>query len=53
MTFSSAVISGNSRMFWNVRAMPMRVIWCRLIRPSGAPWKITSPNSAGRRRSSR
>ena len=30
MTFSSAVISGNSRMFWNVRAMPTRVISVRL-----------------------
>ncbi len=32
MTFSSAVISGNSRMFWNVRAMPIRVISC-FLRP--------------------
>ena len=30
MTFSSAVIVGKSRMFWNVRAMPSLVIWCRL-----------------------
>ena len=27
ITFSSAVISGKSRMFWNVRAMPALVIW--------------------------
>ena len=29
-TFSSAVISPNSRTFWKVRAMPSRVIWLRL-----------------------
>ena len=28
MTFSSAVISGKSRMFWKVRAMPARATWC-------------------------
>ena len=43
MTFSSAVISPNSRMFWKVRAMPLRVIWWRLILPSGAPSKVTDP----------
>ena len=43
MTFSSAVISPNSRMFWKVRAMPRRVIWWRLILPSGAPSKVTDP----------
>ena len=43
-TFSSAVISPQSRMFWNVLAMPRRVIWCRLILPSGAPSKITVPD---------
>ena len=26
-TFSIAVISGNRRMFWNVRARPSLVIW--------------------------
>ena len=27
-TFSSALIVGNRRMFWNVRPMPSSVMWC-------------------------
>ena len=38
-TFSSAVISPKSRMFWKVRAMPSRVISLRLILASGVPSK--------------
>ena len=43
MTFSSAVISPHSRMFWKVRAMPSRVIWWRLRRPIGSPSNTTVP----------
>ena len=43
ITFSSAVISGNSRMFWNVRAMPSLVIWYFFLRPSLRPSKRISP----------
>ena len=43
ITFSSAVISGNSRMFWKVRAMPSSVIWCASARPASAPSKRTCP----------
>ena len=31
ITFSSAVISGNSRMFWKVRAMPWRATSCTAL----------------------
>src|SRR5215468_1702608 len=43
MTFSSAVISGNSRMFWKVRAMPMRVISCFLRPVTTCPRKRIWP----------
>ncbi len=52
-TFSSAVMSLNSRMFWNVRAMPSRVIWLRLIAPIVlAVEHARFPTTAGRSRSS-
>ena len=44
MTFSSAVISGKSRMFWNVRAMPIRLIWCGLRPLIRWPSNRTSPD---------
>ena len=43
MTFSSAVIDLNSRMFWNVRAMPSLVIWWRLNLPRVVPSKRIAP----------
>ena len=43
-TFSSAVIVGKSRMFWNVRAMPAWVIWKRFLPASGSPWKRIVPD---------
>jgi len=43
-TFSSAVISENNRMFWNVLAIPRRVIWLRLSLPSTCPSKPTVPD---------
>ena len=42
-TFSSEVISLNSRMFWNVRPMPRFVIACGGLPPTYSPSKITSP----------
>ena len=42
-TFSSAVIEGNSRMFWNVRAMPIWVISNRFLRMIDSPWNRMSP----------
>ena len=52
ITFSSAVISGNSRMFWNVRAMPSLVISYALLPcRAGVPSKRThAAASAGTRR---
>src|SRR3569833_1316184 len=44
MTFSSAVISGNSRMFWNVRAIPSRLIWCGLHPTIRCPSNVTLPD---------
>ena len=32
MTFSSAVMRSNSRMFWNVRARPSAAILCGGVR---------------------
>ena len=43
MTFSSAVMLPNSRMFWNVRAIPARTT----LRGFGgriAPLNVTSPS---------
>ena len=37
-------MSLNSRMFWNVRAMPSRVIWLRLIAPIVFPSNTTLPD---------
>jgi hypothetical protein len=31
ITFSSAVIPPNRRMFWNVRAMPAFATWCTAV----------------------
>ena len=42
-TFSRAVISLKSRMFWKVRAMPRRVIWLRLALPRTCPSNRTWP----------
>ncbi len=42
-TFSSAVISPKSLMFWKVLAMPRRVICDFLSRPRGRPSSSTSP----------
>ena len=44
MTFSSAVMLWNSRMFWNVRAMPRFVILKRLTPLILSPVKRTSPS---------
>src|SRR4051794_18997135 len=43
MTFSSAVISGNSRTFWNVRAIPPRVISCFFLPTIDSPRKKIPP----------
>ena len=43
MTFSMALISGKSRMFWKVREMPNRLIWCGLSPLTWSPAKRTSP----------
>jgi hypothetical protein len=43
MTFSSAVISGKSRTFWNVRAMPPRVISCFFLPTIDWPLKRIPP----------
>jgi hypothetical protein len=51
MTFSIAVMSPNSRMFWKVRAMPRRVIWNgRRLRVYGNPSGRYSSNSSPRNR---
>src|SRR3954447_1089697 len=42
--FSSAVMLPNSRMFWNVRAIPSLVIANRLLPPMLLPWNSTSPD---------
>ena len=42
-TFSSAVISLKSRMFWNVRAMPSCVMACREALANGLPSSSTWP----------
>ena len=47
MTFSSADISGKSRMFWNVRAMPSWLILCGLVPAISWPLKRIVPD--GRR----
>ena len=49
ITFSSSVISLKMRMFWNVRAMPLRVIWCGLRPSSVAPSSVMSPVVGGSR----
>ena len=43
MTFSAAVMFWKSRMFWNVRAMPSRVIWCGGLPDITVPEKMTRP----------
>ena len=37
ITFSSAVISANRRMFWNVRAMPAFATSCTAVGTYGSP----------------
>ena len=44
MTFSMADISGKSRMFWNVREMPMRLISYGLRPLTRSPLNRTSPS---------
>ena len=43
-TFSTAVIVPNRRMFWNVRAMPLVVIWSGRSAVTSLPSKITLPS---------
>src|SRR5262249_45038732 len=43
MTFSIAVISGKSRMFWNVRAMPIRLMLYGLRPLIRRPSNVTEP----------
>ena len=43
MTFSIAVMSGNKRMFWNVRAIPRFVIWKRFRPARDCPSNMTDP----------
>jgi len=43
MTFSSAVMFWNSRMFWKVRVIPILAIRCGFFPPTGAPWKVRVP----------
>jgi hypothetical protein len=45
MTFSSAVMLPNRRMFWKVRAMPRSAAWCGASATSGAPSKTKPPPS--------
>ncbi len=42
-TFSSAVMSWNSRMFWNVRPMPRSVTACGGLPVMSVPSKTTVP----------
>ena len=46
MTFSSTVMLGNSRMFWNVRAMPRSVTWLGFrplsLWPASLPGRVSS-----------
>ena len=44
MTFSSAVIRLNSRMFWNVRARPIAARLCGLTMVMSSPWYQTVPS---------
>ena len=48
MTHSSAVMPWNSLMFWKVRAMPRRAIWCGLRPWISSPWKRMVPALTGR-----
>ena len=45
ITFSSAVIVGNRRMFWNVRAIPSAMILSGRAREISSPPKLISPAS--------
>ena len=42
-TFSSAVMSWNSRMFWNVRPIPSSVTACGGFPVTSVPSKTTEP----------
>ncbi len=44
MTFSSAVMRLNSRMFWNVRASPAAARMCGLVSVMSTPSKYTAPS---------
>ena len=43
MTFSTTLISRNSRTFWKVRAMPSSVTWCGFIRMVSVPSRRIEP----------
>ena len=43
-TFSTADIVPNRRMFWNVRATPIAVIWSGRFDVTFLPSKMTSPS---------
>ena len=45
ITFSSAVISANRRMFWNVRAMPAFATSCTALGLYGWPPSSKVPES--------
>ena len=49
ITFSSAVMSGNSRMFWNVRAMPASATLCTADGEYGLPASSKVPESGAYR----
>ena len=46
-TLSSSVISLKMRMFWNVRAMPPRVIMCGRRPTRLAPSNVMPPDDGG------